>query len=102
MILALSWLTVCLPFVYKAQLGYRETNRQEQKQRQDNPLTNTTEEKNETSVNTLNEYLHEVHSLNHPTVVVTKFFKCKATSLYRAFHPELLSPPPEASLSGEL
>ena len=59
-----------------------------------NPLTNTTEEKNETSVNILNEYLHETPFLKHPEAALTIAYKCRPTDLYLAFHPELSSPPP--------
>jgi hypothetical protein len=96
MIVALAWLTVCLPVVYKAQEIHKELSKQSQQEDNSNPLTNTTEEKNESSVNTLNEYLHEMHALDHPDVVLVKYFKCNPTDLYLAYHPEAFSPPPEA------
>lgn len=96
MLLALAWLTVSLPFVNKSyELGKALT---EQTQDDDdcNPLRNTNEEKTESGVNSIAEYLHETpEALQHFSVLLA-FQKCHPSDLYFAFHPELLSPPPEA------
>jgi hypothetical protein len=95
MILALIWLTVSIPFVYEAaQSAKVET--QSGVCDETNPFSNTTEEKNESSVNTLSEYLHDLHLSESGFTVVAKYYKCHPSDLYFEFHPELLSPPPEA------
>jgi len=63
-----------------------------------NPLSNTTEEKAGNGLNSLNEeYLHDAHASEHNGIFVKSYYKCHATDLYSAFHPELISPPPNAS-----
>ncbi len=92
MIVALLWLTVSTPFVYADQLAQTEQGQSND----NNPFSNTTEERNESSVNTLSEYLHE-HSVADDNIrVITSFYKCHPSDLYFAFHPELIVPPPEA------
>lgn len=93
MILALLWLTVSTPFVYADQLAQTEQGAAND---DSNPFSNTTEEKNESSVNTLSEYLHDHHIADDSIKVLTKFYKCHPSDLYFAFHPELIVPPPEA------
>ena len=96
MILALLWLSVSTPFVYEAsQLAKAEisnTNNGED----NNPFSNTTEEKNESSTSTISEYIHELLHAERPFTVVVKYFKCHSAEVYFAYHPELISPPPEA------
>jgi len=92
MILALLWLTVSTPFVYAAQQVEKKIS---QNQSDNNPFSNTTEEKNESGANTLSEYLHEPPAIENLSLVLTKFYKCHPSDLYFAFHPELISPPPE-------
>jgi hypothetical protein len=60
-----------------------------------NPFSTTTEEKNEGGVSPLSEYLHDLNSMNHHFIVLTSIHKCHTSDLYYAYHPELLSPPPE-------
>ena len=100
MLLALLWLTVSLPYVNEAQQKGKAsiTQQMEEKASEDegNPLANTTEEKTESGVNQLSEYLHNIHILEHHFTEITTFYKCHPSDLYFEFHPELLSPPPEA------
>ena len=99
MILALLWLTVSTPFVYAAdKLAKQEVQKQTgQCQEEDtNPFSNTTEEKNESGVNNLSEYLHDVHLLERISVTLTKYYKCHLSDTYYAFHPDLHLPPPKA------
>lgn len=102
MMAALCWLTISTPFVYSAQLaamnssthsgGSTETN----KGSVPNPFANTTEEKTESGANIFSEYLHDIGvQVDHVTSVLP-YFKCQSSDLYYAFHPELISPPPEA------
>lgn len=98
MITALLWLTVSTPFVFKAQ---QEQKKEIQKQSKpnaaaNNPFSNTTEEKNESSVNTLSEYLHESPSLENNFVFINTSYKPYSSKIYFEHKPELLSPPPEA------
>lgn len=97
MIVALLWLTISTPFVYEAQKIQKEIQKHSQGSSSDtNPFANTTEEKNESSVNTLSEYLHDLSPLENDFVVLTRLYKCYPCSIYHEHHPELLSPPPEA------
>lgn len=97
MIAALLWLTISTPFVYSAQQVQKKQVRTEQKQYADNnPFANTTEEKNESGVNMLSEYLHDPHLMEHGFSLIDNDYKCYPSSLYIEYHPELVSPPPEA------
>lgn len=100
MIVALLWLTISIPFVYAAQTSHQALfsllGEDQPEEECPNPLTNTTEERAESGLNNLSEYLHEAHSLEHGFIILTKFEKCHADGLYFAFHPELHSPPPNA------
>jgi hypothetical protein len=97
MMVALLWLTVSTPFVYNAQRAIEKEIQKQSSQAEDtNPFSNTTEEKNESSVNTLSEYLHDHPSLEKNFTLVTRLYKRYPSSIYCEHHPELLSPPPEA------
>jgi hypothetical protein len=93
MILALLWLTVSTPFVYESRQMQKENA---QKQSDNNPFSNTTEEKSESGAGTLSEYLHDPHHMEHLPSLIVKYHKCVPSGLYFAFHPDLISPPPEA------
>ena len=96
MIVALCWLTISTPFVYAGQQVKSQSSQSTEKQDSSNPFSNTTEEKNETGVNTLSEYLHDMVHMECFSFTLVKFYKCHPSDLYFAFHPELISPPPEA------
>jgi hypothetical protein len=96
MITALLWLTVSTPFIYQAQRVQKEIQKQSQQTQDNNPFSNTNEEKNESSVNTLSEYLHEPSELENNFIVLTRLFKLYSSKIYFEYHPELISPPPEA------
>ena len=101
MLLALVWLTVCLPVVYAHQQLQKQHALAQQIEvpadSDTNPLSNTTEEKAGNSINSLSEeYLHEHYHSEHEGMLVKKYYKCHASDLYFAFHPELISPPPNA------
>ena len=87
MVLALVWLTISLPFVYGAQQHLKC---------QLEFSTNTTEEKTESGVNTLSEYLHEAHALVHPESMFKTYYKCHSNDEFVAYHPDHISPPPDA------
>jgi hypothetical protein len=96
MITALLWLTVSTPFVYDASQAMKQEAREKGDNCTDNnPFANSTEERSESSVNTLSEYLHEIHLIEPNTTTITKYYKCHPSDLYFEFHPELISPPPE-------
>lgn len=96
MIMALVWLTISTPFVFASQQAQqKEIQKQAGSSEDRNPFSTTTEEKNEGSVNTLSEYLHDLNSINHHFIVLTRIYKCHTSDLYYAYHPELISPPPE-------
>ena len=96
MMMALTWLTVSTPFVYEAQKIQKEIQKQTNQTDDNNPFSNTTEEKNESSVNTLSEYLHDPPSLETNFIILTRLYKRYPCTIYPEHHPELLSPPPEA------
>jgi hypothetical protein len=97
MIIALLWLTVSTPVVFASQQAQQKEIQKQQAGNSENknPFSTTTEEKNESSVSTLSEYLHDLNSMNHHFITLTRMYKCHSCDLYYAFHPELLSPPPE-------
>lgn len=95
MLLALLWLTVSLPFVYKCQQQVAALAKlSEEKKETVNPLAGTNEEKSESGVNTISEYLHETTLPAAPFGTPLRFDKCHPADLYFAYHPELLCPPP--------
>lgn len=97
MIVTLLWLTISTPFVFKAQQEQKKELKSQTNQDEDiNPFANTTEEKNESSVNTLSEYLHEPPALESNFIVLTRLYKLYSSKIYFEHHPELISPPPEA------
>lgn len=103
MMLALVWLTVSTPFVYAAQqqvnsVGIVHDMSADADDDNTNPFANTTEEKTENGGNTLAEYLHDMHQHLAYIAVAEKYSKCHPSDLYYAFHPELISPPPDSSL----
>lgn len=96
MIMALLWLTVSTPFVYNAQqVLKKEIPKQSGKAGDNNPFSSTNEEKNESSVNTLSEYLHEPPSMENNFIILTRLYKRYPSDIIYQHHPELLSPPPE-------
>jgi hypothetical protein len=96
MIVTLLWLTVSTPFVFADQQLKKDASEKQNKSGNSNPFSNTTEEKNETGVNTLSEYLHDTPQLEQFSLILVTYYKCHPSRLYFAFHPELISPPPEA------
>jgi len=96
MIMASLWLTISSPFVFASrQVQQKEIQKQEGSSEDKNPFSTTTEEKNESSVNNLSEYLHDLNAINHHFIELTRIYKCHSSDLYYVFHHELLSPPPE-------
>jgi hypothetical protein len=57
---------------------------------------NTNEEKSESGISLLAEYLHHILEIEHTFFSLDLLHKSPASSLYLAFHPELIIPPPEA------
>lgn len=105
MLLTLFWLTLSIPFVFKAQ---QQITKEKIAASQDpsvndeepvgNPLTNTNEEKSSNSFNTLSEeYLHHHTSdeLNYSKEITNHLHHAKEPT-YIAFHGEMLCPPPNA------
>lgn len=100
MLLALAWLTVCLPYVnewnhtVKAQIQVIEEEAPDSDG--GNPLSNTNEEKTESGSSLPSEYLHNPLSIDQDFTDVTSLFKGHTSDLYLAYHPEMIIPPPEA------
>jgi hypothetical protein len=99
MMFALAWLTVSTPFVYASQqqvAAQKAAANGTDTKGGSNPFANTIEEKPEGGANTLSEYLHDAHEHFHYVPAPEEYSKCHSFDLYYAFHPELISPPPEA------
>lgn len=100
MLAALAWLTVSLPYAAKAQQEYKQVCKQSGEHKADdntNPLSNTNEEKTESGVSLLSEYLHEATVIERHFVTLSTSHVCRPSALYLAYHPDLVIPPPEAS-----
>lgn len=98
MIATLLWLTVSTPFVYSAkQRMEKQMHHDANAETEDSPLTNVNEEKSENTI-ILSEFLHEGMDIEQPSMFLAKHFKCYPSDVYFAFHPELVSPPPEPNL----
>lgn len=101
MLLALSWLTISAPFVYRAQQQQQEWAKQYQAsdsaEEDYNPFSQTNEEKSSnSSSNFSEEYLHHAHNLDHHFITIVQRYNSHCADEYLAFHPESFSPPPEA------
>ena len=98
MLVLLTWLTVCLPFVAESQkISKAQTAQTDKEQKSDNsnPLTNTNEERSESGASLLSEYLHETPVLERHFILLTSSFKGHPSDVYIAYHPDLIIPPPE-------
>lgn len=98
MMFALAWLTVSTPFVYEQMQKKHATAKliNMEDGEEECPLATTTEEKSESGMNTLSEYLHDIHIHDHSLIIKKAYNKYHPSDLYFAFHPELVSPPPKA------
>ena len=104
LMLTLAFLTVSLPFVYKAkQIAEMEAssasiNIGEAEEECDNPFANTTEEKPTSNISSASEeYLHDSHSEEQYLAALSKEYLVLDVSIYNAFIGELISPPPDAA-----
>ncbi len=105
MILALLWLTISTPFVYKSQQNKTQQEKIEaahnaladtnEEGSSTNPFGNTTEEKNPNSTSLSEEYLHDHYIHDHFSLISSKSYKCENVDIYMAYHGELLVPPPD-------
>jgi hypothetical protein len=101
LMLALLWLSVSTPYVYQFQ---QKTKTEKQAVTAENNadaedgglLTNTNEEKAESGPNTLQEFLHEPLHLEHPSIEQVNEYGHFEQKASVAYHPDLISPPPEA------
>ena len=100
MLLALAWLTICLPYVNENRLAVKSqiqlTSEECPENENSNPLSNTNEEKSEGGVSLLSEYLHNPFHMEHSFFGIASLYKCHPSDLYLAYHPDLIIPPPEA------
>lgn len=99
MLVLLTWLTVCLPFVNESQQvakAQTEQGSKETKSDNNNPLNNTNEERSESGTSLLSEYLHEAPVMECHFITLSSSLKGHPAAVYIAFHPDLVIPPPEA------
>ena len=95
MITTLLWLTVSTPFVYASRQVQKEFQQQPSGYEDNNPFSNTTEEKSETGTNLLSEYRHDIHLLERHFTVLKTLYKGHSSQINLQYYPELQSPPPE-------
>ena len=98
LLLALAWLTVSLPFVYADQQARHQVVQQQQADAPDdnsNPLSNTAEEKTESGVNGLSEFLHQAPAIETAVFSISRQYNIHSADTYMAFHPEFVCPPPD-------
>jgi hypothetical protein len=100
MILALLWLTVSTPFVFKSQQVCQEhmsensqSPLQGNEEESTNPFGNSTEEKKPGANSLSEEYLHDANSDEFVTGAGLRYHNVDAGT-YIAYHGELLVPPP--------
>src|SRR4051812_24454100 len=74
MVIALLWLTISTPFVYASQEVQKEHS-QNKSLADNNPFAGTTEERSESGMNTLSEYLHEANLFDHHFITLVRLFK---------------------------
>ncbi len=100
MLFALLWLTVSTPFVYAVQQKalLKEKTADGKAAKASNPLAGTNEEKSESGVNSISEYLHEIELPGALVTALLKWEKCHPADLYFAYHPELVCPPPDMAV----
>jgi hypothetical protein len=85
MLLMLAWLTVCLPYVAESDQNSRNQAQMVGEEIPDtdesNPLTNTNEEKSESGVSLLSEYLHHLFHLEHSIRSIASLYKIHSADL---------------------
>jgi len=98
LMIALAWLTVCLPYVSETEQGAGvqiESPIDGGAEDCENPLSNTNEEKTPSGTSLLSEYLQDTQVMENSFITLTSFYKCHPSDLYLAYHPDLIIPPPE-------
>jgi hypothetical protein len=103
LIVALLWLTICTPFVYR----YQQQAKAEKAALVDcgagdedgTPLNNTNEEKAESGFSLSQEYLHDHFHYTHPESSSSIQFAHYAQDAFIAWHPEFITPPPDQRTS---
>lgn len=104
MILALLWLTISAPFVFKAQEDLVRANQTENNSSvpsddtgSSNPLGNNTEEKAPSGSSSLSEeYLHNCTGHLYFVSEELKHFSIASADTYLAYHGESDAPPPDS------
>jgi hypothetical protein len=104
MILALLWLTICLPIVNDAREKIAKqfataiplNDIPVENTEDSNPLSNSVEEKSSGNSSILEEYLHHALESLAPGDPLLSHIDLHSYDTYIAFHGELLSPPPES------
>ena len=104
MMITLAWLTVSLPFVYAAKQTIEqnmatdaENPSNDNREDNEDPFANTTEEKTSNNITVSEEYLHDNHSSEHYLDVLSREYIIEQASTYIAFYGKLISPPPDAA-----
>ncbi len=105
MIIALLWLTISAPFVFKNQQEIAKQNCEAPidmplpgAEEEANPFSNSTEEKAPKTLNSFSEeYLHDSHRSEYLFSVASQYQKGENAGIYTAFHGEVQVPPPNVA-----
>lgn len=105
MVLALLWLTISAPFAFLAQQEIAKQGKTANsniplignEEETANPFGNTTEEKAPSNNSASEEYLHDLHIMDHFFSIALRYHKCENADTYIAFHGELHVPPPNVA-----
>ena len=94
MLAALLWLTISTPFVYAGRQAAAKHLQKDKAAQQDAPLQGAAEERAESGINTLSEYLHEQQQPCPYGQPLLAHEKWHIAHPYISFHPEFHCPPP--------
>jgi len=99
LMLAMVWLTVSVPFVFKQQKELAKENIRlagiPPEEETHNPFSKSSEEKNESGKSGLSIFFHDYVFQTTGNTGTVNYCTRQVAGLYTAFHGELLSPPPE-------
>lgn len=97
MMMLMLWLAVSAPLVQAAQkkAHSQQVNSSTQTDEEES-MPPSSEQKSQCSTTGIFEYLHTHHIMEFQSVTALKSFLLHHEESYKAFHPEMVSPPPKA------
>ena len=104
MMLSLLWLTISTPFTYASHQKLVKEGKMvnlstdaSSEEEATNPFGNNNEKSPTDSGPFSEEYIHPAHKIEHFFSLALQFYNCQKSSIYIAFHGEILVPPPNAA-----